>query len=138
LSPPSLSFSAQATVGQTPCVNFGTYQYKTVTVTTTRSIVIGNPAVITPDGEYGGGCHVFFDTQAGTCWQQYESLGNRIPARTSCTIEVGFHPELATTYNATLTVSRCTHWTTDPTFGFLVCTAFDGSNSVDLTGVGTP
>jgi hypothetical protein len=137
LSPAVLSFSAQATGGQTPCVSFGTYQYVTVTVTTMRPIVIGHPAIIAPDAEYGDGCHAFSDTQGGTCWQQYEALGNRIPAHTSCTIEVGFHPESATTYNATLTVTRCTDWMTDPTYGFLVCTAFDGSASIDLSGTGT-
>jgi len=33
------------------------------------------------------------------------------------TVQVGFHPDAPDTFNATLTVTRCTHWTTDPTGG---------------------
>lgn len=127
LSPSTLSFSTAV----------DTLQFQFVTVTTHRRLVITNPATITGDTTRTDGFVIFGDTQAGSCWQQYESLGNPIPANTTCTIQVGFYPEEAKTYNATLTVSRCTHWTTDPNFNFVVCTAFDGSESISLTGTGS-
>jgi hypothetical protein len=120
LSPSSLSYSTAA----------GDFQYQLVTVTTMRPVVIQNPATVTGDS-------VFFDTQAGSCWQNYEALGNRIPAHTSCTVQVGFHPIAPGTYSATLTVNRCTSWHLDPTFGFIVCDTLDGSQSVSLNGTGT-
>jgi hypothetical protein len=95
-----------------------------------RPVVIQNPATVTGD-------NVFFDTQAGSCWQSYEALGNRIPAHTSCTIQVGFHPTVPGSYSATLTVYRCTSWHLDPTFGFILCDTLDGSRSMNLTGTGT-
>jgi hypothetical protein len=33
-------------------------------------------------------------------------------------------------------VTRCTNWTTDPTYGFIVCTAFDSSQTLTLNGTG--
>ncbi len=120
LSPSSLSYSTAA----------GTFQYQLVTVTTMRPVVIQNPATVTGD-------NVFFDTQTGSCWQSYEALGNRIPAHTSCTIQVGFHPTAAGGYISTLTVYRCTSWHLDPTNGLILCDTLDGSRSVNLTGTGT-
>jgi hypothetical protein len=133
LSPSSLSFSALS-----GCFDPGCYDYQFVTVATTRSVVIQNPATFTGDiGPWGGGYMIFGDTQGGTCWSLYEALGNPIPAHTSCTIEVGFHPPSVGAYSATMTVSRCTSWHLDPTYGFILCDTLDGSKSVDLTGTGT-
>lgn len=126
LSPASLSFST--------AVN--TFQYQFVTVTTSRAVVIDNPATVTGVPARGDGGAIFFDTQAGSCWQQFEVFGNPIPANTSCTIQVGFHPDAAQLYSGTLTVTRCTHWGFNA-FGGIACTSFDGSHSVTLSGTGT-
>jgi hypothetical protein len=127
LSPTSLSFTAAV----------DSFQYQFVTVTTSRRLVIQNPATLSGDVSRTDGGSIFFDTQAGSCWQQYEALGDPLPAHTTCTIQVGFHPDAVRSYNATLTVSRCTHWHLDPTFGFIVCDALDGSKTASLTGTGT-
>jgi hypothetical protein len=120
LSPSTLDFS----------VATGTSQFQLLTLTTKgQPVVFQNPTTATDP--------VFQDTQAGTCWQSYEALGNKIPKHTSCTIQIGFHPNTAGTYSATLTVSRCTSWHIDPTFGFILCDATDGSQTVTLNGTGT-
>jgi hypothetical protein len=108
-----------------------------VTVTTSRRLVIQNPATLSGDVSRTDGGSIFFDTQAGSCWQQYEALGDPLPAHTTCTIQIGFHPEAVRSYNATLTVRRCTHWHLDLTSGVIVCDALDGSRTASLTGTGT-
>ncbi len=107
----------------------GGMDYQYVTVTTSRAVVIQSPATITGDS-------VFSDTQSGTCWQNYESLGKQIPPHTSCTIRIMFlSPDPGGTYYGTLSVTRCVDWYKDPTYGFIVCSSFDGSQTVDLTGI---
>ena len=111
----------------------GVITYEFVTLTTSRKVVLGSPNSIT-----GTDAAYFNDTQAGSCWQSYGALGTAIPPHTTCTIQISFLPDDSkTTFNATLTVSRCTHYTIDPTFGFVVCTDFDGSQSVSLVGTRT-
>jgi hypothetical protein len=75
----------------------------------------------------------FFDTQ-GDCWQSYGALGQPIPARTTCQLEIGFHPTAAGPYSDTLTVTACKRWHLDPTYGFILCDTLDGSASVGLEG----
>jgi hypothetical protein len=115
------------------------FQYQLITVTTSHHpVVIQNPATLTGDvGPRADNTMIFSDTQSGSCWQKYESHGNPIPAQTSCTIQVNFHPDAVRTYDATLTVSQCTSWAIDPTWGFIVCSALGSSESVSLTGQGT-
>jgi hypothetical protein len=119
LSPSSLSYSTAA----------GSFEFQLVTVTTKGAVVIQNPATVTGD-------NAFFDTQAGSCWQNYGALGKKIPPHTSCTIQVGFHPTAPGSYSAVLTVYRCTSWHLDPN-GLIFCDTLDGSQSVNLTGTGT-
>jgi hypothetical protein len=115
------------------------FQYQSITVTTSRRpVVIQNPAGLSGDvGPNTDNTMIFSDTQSGSCWQHYEALGNPIPAHTSCTIQVNFHPEAVGTYNATLSVTPCTSWTTDPTHGWVVCSATGVPETVALTGQGT-
>jgi hypothetical protein len=103
------------------------FAFQTVTVTTGRAVVLQNPSSITGDS-------AFSDTLAGSCWQNYDALGKPIPPHTSCTVQIGFHPTSAGTFNATLNVTRCVDWYKDPTYGFIVCTNVDGSVPVALTG----
>jgi hypothetical protein len=119
VSPSNLSYSTAT----------NTSQFQLLTVTTSRPVVIQNPTIATDP--------VFQDTQAGSCWQGYEALGNKIPNHTSCTIQIGFHPTAPGNYSATLTIKRCTQWHIDPTFGFILCDATDGSQTVTLNGTGT-
>jgi hypothetical protein len=121
VSPKSDNFSAAANA----------FEYQMVTVTTSHHpVVINNPATFTGDP-------VFWDTQAGTCWQHYEVFGNPIPPQTSCTIQVGFHPTAIASYSATLSVERCTTWTTNPAYGNIVCATLGETETVSLTGNGT-
>jgi hypothetical protein len=122
VSPTSLSLAASA----------GDYDYDFVTVTTgKKSVVIENTA------SFGSGVE-FFDTQAGTCWQSYGVLGLRVPANTSCTIQVGFHPSAAGSSTDVMTVYACKKSHVDAGSGQMVCDARDGSRTVDLTGAATP
>ena len=124
LSPSQLTFEATADVQS--------FDYELVMVGTgTRWLVYQNPATATGDP-------VFFDTQAGSCWQQYESLGNRIPGKTTCTIQVGFHSEQAGTFTGQLVVYQCTQWHEDPTFGLILCDATGDSQTIDLVGTALP
>jgi hypothetical protein len=120
LSPSLVEFEATAGVGS--------FDYEFVMVGTgPRWIVYAGPASTTGDP-------VFFDTQAGSCWQAYEALGKRIPGKTSCTIQVGFNAEVAGTFFGKLVVYRCLQWHKDPTFGMIICDVTDDSQSVDLVG----
>jgi hypothetical protein len=92
-----------------------------------RWLVYSGPASTTGDP-------VFFDTQAGSCWQQYEALGKRIPGKTTCTIQVGFHSTVAGTFTGKLVVFRCLDWHEDPISGVILCDVLDGSQSIDLVG----
>ena len=120
LSPGTVVFEATAGVGS--------FDYEFVMVGTgPRWIVYAGPASTT-------GAQVFFDTQGGSCWQVYESLGKRIPGKTSCTIEVGFNAAVAGTFTGKLVVYQCLQWHLDPTAGMIICDVTDGSQSVDLVG----
>ena len=124
LSPAQLAFEATADVQS--------FDYELVEVGSgPRWLVYENPSTTTGDA-------VFFDTQAGSCWQAYESLGMRIPRQTTCTIQVGFHSEQAGTFTGQLVVYRCTHWHLDPTYGMILCDATGGSETVDLVGTALP
>jgi hypothetical protein len=114
-------------------------EYQLITVTTARRpVVINSPAKLTGDvGPRTDGGMIFWDTQTGSCWQQYEAHGNPIPAFTTCTIQVGFHPDAVRSYNAALSVTQCTSWSTDPTWGFIVCNGLGLSETVSLSGQGT-
>jgi hypothetical protein len=104
------------------------FDYEFVMVGTgPRWLVYQGPASTTGDP-------VFFDTQAGSCWQAYEALGNRIPGKTACTIQVGFHSAVAGTFTGKLVVYRCVDWHLDPTGGMIICDITGGSQSVDLVG----
>jgi hypothetical protein len=120
LTPSVVAFEATAGVGS--------FDYEFVMVGTgPRWLVYEGPATTTGDP-------VFFDTQAGSCWQSYEALGNRIPGKTTCTIQVGFDAAIAGTYTGKLVVYRCLQWHVDPTFGIILCDVRAGSQSVDLVG----
>lgn len=120
LEPSQLTFEATADVNS--------YDYDFVTVGTgPRWFVYAGPASTTGDA-------VFWDTQAGSCWQAYESLGNRIPGKTTCTIQVGFHSETAGTFTGQLIVYQCLQWHLDPTYGMILCDVTGDSKSVDLAG----
>jgi hypothetical protein len=109
----------------------GAFDYEFVTLGTgPRWLVYANPASTTGDP-------VFFDTQAGSCWQNYESLGNRIPGKTNCTIQVGFHSVAAGTFNGQV-VYQCLQWHLDPTFGMILCDVTGDSKSLDLVGTAGP
>lgn len=116
LSPDPVSFTAL----------LNGFDYEDVTLTTgNRRVYLSSPQSTNSP---------FFDTQAGSCWQDYGSLGEAIPARSSCTIQVGFNPTAAGPYSDTLTVTACKKWHPDPTLGFVVCDTFDGTASVALEG----
>jgi hypothetical protein len=109
----------------------GGFDFSDITVTTGPDpVVIRDPATTSAP---------FWDTQSGTCWQHYEALGNPIPANTTCTIQVGFHPSAVGEFSATLTVTQCTSWSLDPTYGMISCADPPGgpSRSVELEGDGT-
>ena len=104
----------------------GSFDFEFVMVGTgPRWLVYEGPASTTGDP-------VFFDTQAGSCWQALEALGNRIPGKTTCTIQVRFNAAVAGTYTGKLVVFRCLQWHIDPTFGMILCDVTDDSQSVDL------
>ena len=106
----------------------GSFDFELVMVGTgPRWLVYQNPSTTTGDP-------VFFDTQAGSCWQVYESLGDRIPGKTTCTIQVGFGSQVVGTFNGKLTVFRCQQWHTDPTFGMIICDVTGASQTIDLVG----
>jgi hypothetical protein len=108
----------------------GSFDYEMVTLTSgPRWLVYQNPTTTTDAA--------FWDTQAGSCWQAYESLGNRIPGKTSCTIQVGFHSDVPGSFTGNLIVYRCLDWHADPTFGVLLCDDLDGSQSIRLVGTAT-
>ncbi len=108
------------------------HDFELVTVTTgNRRLAIEGPASFT-------GGQPFDDTQAGTCWQAYGAIGLPVPARTSCTIQVGFHPTAAGTSNDVMTVYACKKSHVDPTSGFLLCDTRDGSRTVNLVGNALP
>jgi hypothetical protein len=122
LSPSQLSFVATTDVNS--------FDYDFVQVGTgPRWLVYSNPASATA-GQ-------FFDTQAGSCWQVYESQGKRIPGKTTCTIQVGFHSEVAGTFTGQLVVYRCLDWHLDPTFGMILCDVTGESQTIDLVGTAT-
>jgi len=129
----SASPPAAVTLSPDPVVftaDVNAYDYEFLTLTTgPRWFVYAGPASASDAA--------FWDTQAGTCWQGYESLGDRIPGKASCTFQIGFHPASPGTYTATFTIYRCTAWHTDPTYGFILCDATDGSYSVTLQGTAT-
>lgn len=106
------------------------YAPATVTNTSGAPLVVENPAQAT--AKRSGS---FFDTQTGSCWQAYEALGNPIPEGASCTIQVGFVSSSAGKFAGTLTVRQCTAWSTDPTFGFIVCSSLGYEKSIPLSGV---
>jgi hypothetical protein len=122
LSPSSIDFGAVA-------VGSFNYSYDATVKTGQVPVAIAAPASLTGDS-------AFWDVQGGSCWQSYEALGNPIPAHTSCTIEVGFHPLAAGSYSGTLTVTRCLGWFINPIQGSLECdnATLDGSQSVPLSG----
>jgi hypothetical protein len=116
LTPSSISFST----------TLNGFDYEFVTLTTgNKKIPMSSPQSTTLP---------FFDTQGGTCWQSYGALGQLIPARTSCTIQVGFHPTGAGPFSDSLTATACKKWHLDPTYGFILCDTLDGSQSISLTG----
>ena len=120
LSPSVVTFQATTDVQS--------FDYEFVTVGTgPRWLVYEGPASTT-------GYPAFFDTQAGSCWQAYEALGNRIPGKTVCTIQVGFHSEVAGTFTGELVVYRCLDWHLDPSGGMIICDVTGASQSVDLVG----
>lgn len=122
LSPPNLTISTTV----------DTIAYADVTLTN----VSPSPLVVTNPASFSGAdAAKFNDTQSGTCWQSYEALGNPIPGKTSCTIRISFLSNTAGNFSAAMTVTRCLAWTTDPTYGFIVCTSLDGSRSIKVTGV---
>jgi hypothetical protein len=122
LSPDQLSFEATTDVLS--------FDYELVEVGTgPRWLVYSNPASTTA-GQFG-------DTQAGTCWQEYEALGKRIPGKTTCTIQVGFHSEIAGTFTGQLVVYRCLDWHLEPTFGMILCDVTGESQTIDLVGTAT-
>jgi hypothetical protein len=119
VSPTTLSFAA--------AVNGFQYQFVTVT-TGKKAIVLDNPATF-------GSAAPFFDTQAGSCWQNYGSLGTKIPANTNCTIQVGYHPTSPGSSSNVMTIYACKHW--HITGGQTVCDVLDGSRTVSLDGQAT-
>ena len=129
LSPDPLTMSSAA----------GTIAFADVTLTNNRGVlVVQGPSTVHNDQTNPDGIHVIFsDTQSGTCWQTYESLGNPIPQHSTCTIRIGFLPPAQDTYTGTLTVYRCPTWHVDPTFGFILCDTTDGSQTINLVGTGT-
>ena len=120
ISPTTLSMSASV----------GTFDYAFVTITTKKKIALENPA------SFGAGSP-FFDTQTGSCWQQYGTLGLRIPPKTSCTIQVGFGPSSTGSFTDVMTVYACSAWHLNVA-GQLICDAHDGSATVALNGTATP
>ena len=122
LSPSSIDFGSVA-------VGSFNYSYDASVQTGQAPVVIQGPTTLTGDS-------AFWDVQGGSCWQQYEALGNPIPAHTSCTIEVGFHPLAAGSYSGTLIVTRCLGWFINPIQGSLNCdnATLDGTQSVVLSG----
>lgn len=117
LSPDPLNVTAEV----------GGFGYADVTVRTRGALVIQSPAML--------GTPTFFDTQAGSCWQTYQAVGDHIPPRSSCTIQVGFHPTSAGTFHDTLTVTRCTEW--HESSGQLVCDTLGQSQTIQVVGVAT-
>jgi hypothetical protein len=119
VSPTSLSMSADV----------NGFDFEFVTITTKKKIALENPA------SFGAGSP-FFDPQTGTCWQQYGALGLRIPPKTTCTIQVGFHPSTAGSFTDVMTVYACSAWHIN-VGGQLICDAHDGSATVALNGTAT-
>lgn len=106
----------------------GGFDYELVTITTTRKTAI---EAHLEDGTW------FFDTQAGSCWQQYLSQGVPIPARSTCTIQLGFHPDAVfADYMDVLFVFVCPEWHTGDD-GEVVCDSTSAWDTVALHGVGT-
>jgi len=121
--PPLFTLSPDPVVFEA-LLNGADFEFVTL-MTGNRRVFMGSPQATNPP---------FSDTQAGTCWQSHGALGEPIPARSSCTIQIGFHPTAAGPYSDTLTVTACKKWHADPTFGFVVCDTLDGSASVGLEG----
>ncbi len=118
VSPASLSFTN---------VPVNSLAYQSVTVTTgAKKVAFDNPATFSAS--------FFSDTQAGTCWQNWGSLGKAVPARTSCTIQVAFNPTQAGPLAGVMTVYACKKSHVDAVSGFLVCDARDVSQTVSLSG----
>jgi hypothetical protein len=119
VSPTSISFSN---------VPLGAVANQLVTVTTGgKKVALDNPASFAGTGD-------FFDTQAGTCWQLYGAQGKPVPARTACTIQVGFGPVTAGPLTDVMTVYACKKSHVDPANGFLLCDTLGVSQSVSLSG----
>ena len=126
--PPPFTLSPTGTLALSAAV--GGDGYGLVTVTTgTKKVVIVSPATL------AGGLP-FSDTQAGSCWQNYGSRGLAVPAKSNCTIQVGFHPTAAGTVTDVMTVYACKKWHVDPTRGWIVCDVPDVGRSVNLSGTG--
>ena len=122
VSPATLPFSN---------VTVGAYAYQNLTVTTgARKVAFDNPATIVTTAPSG----TFFDTQAGSCWQTFGSRGLAVPARTACTIQVGFHPTDALSYTGVMTITACRKW--QLTASQVDCITFGDSQTVGLSGTG--
>lgn len=106
--------------------------YGTVTVANSRGpLVIENPATFSPSTFTDGS--TVWDTQAGTCWQSYESLGNKIPGHSDCTIQVGFTGTQPGNYTATMVVYQCKSWHTGSA-GEIVCDTRGSSLVINVVG----
>jgi len=89
VAPASLTFSTVV----------GSYHLQNVTVTAgKKAIVLDSPATFSSTAP-------FSDTQAGNCWQSYGSKGLKVPAGVSCLIQVAYHPTVAGSSTATMTIS---------------------------------
>jgi hypothetical protein len=129
MPPPAFTLSpAQLSFDVTTDVNSFDYDFVQVG-TGPRWLVYSNPTTATAPQ--------FWDTQAGSCWQLYESQGKRIPGKTTCTIQVGFHSGVAGTFTGQLVVYRCLDWHLDPTFGMILCDVTGESQTIDLVGTAT-
>jgi hypothetical protein len=117
LSPSKLSFTAEV----------GSFDYQMVTLKNRKN----TPLVIDPLTTFSD--PNFWDTQAGTCWQWYESLGYEIPAKATCTIQVGFSPKAAGTSSGSMAVYQCETWeVTDA--GQITCSSTGFSQKISLSG----
>lgn len=103
--------------------------YGNATVTTgRRAVAFSSPQAVTGP---------FFDTQAGSCWQSYGALGMKVPARTSCTVQIGFVHSTPDTYGGSLTVQECARSRLNAAGG-IECVRFGDSATIALSGTATP
>jgi hypothetical protein len=126
-APPAFSLDYPLLLSLSPPVPGFDYALVAVTSHSSSPIAIQNPATFSDPAH-------FWDTQAGSCWQQYEVFGNPIPPKNTCTIQVGFHSDDAGTFESTMTVYLCTAWHADPVYNMIVCDATGASQTIDVMG----